>query len=182
MATTQKQVRQVLLIGGSIFALSMAYGSGMRSRVREIQHNYELYKIFRLKARGGQLDVQANQAQIHQLEARRLLDIARKDLGRGDTGAAKATVAEAITRLRTAQIANAATTADFAGLITDLGNLSLADAATAARSLDGFATTMDEKFAASNVLPAPDTLSPVTIPPPTDNEKPTLGNDVTRVN
>ncbi|MBC8137604.1 MAG: hypothetical protein H8F28_17110 [Fibrella sp.] len=179
MAITQKQVRQFLLIGGGIFALTMAFGSGMRWRSRELKHTYELYKIYRQEARVAQLAVQGGEAQIHQLEARRLLDVAQNDLGRSDTDAAKATVAELVTRLQTAQAANAATTADFTGLIADIKNLSLADKTAAKLSLGLFALAMDEKLSQSGSRLAPNELSTVKIAPPTDNEKPTLGNDLT---
>ncbi|MBC7809188.1 MAG: hypothetical protein H7145_23890 [Akkermansiaceae bacterium] len=179
MAITQKQVRQFLLIGGGIFALTMAFGSGMRARSRELKQTYELYKVYRQEARVAQLAVQGGEAQIHQLEARRLLDVAQNDLTRGDTNAAEATIAELVTRLETAQEANAATTADLTGLIADIKNLSLSDKTSARLSLSGFATAMDAKLSQLGARLAPDELSTVKIAPPTDNEKPTLGNDLT---
>ncbi len=179
MAITQKQVRRFLLIGGGIFALTMAFGSGMRARSKELKHTYELYKVYRQEARVAQLAVQGGEARIQQLEARRLLEVAQNDLARGDADAAKATVSELVTRLRTAKGANAATTADLDAMIADIENLSLADKAAAQRSLAGFAAAMDEKLAQSGARLAPDELTAVKIAPPTDNEKPTLGNDLT---
>lgn len=179
MAITQKQVRQFLLIGGGIFALTMAFGSGMRWRNRELKQTYESYKVYRQEARVAQLAVQGGEAQIHQLEARRLLDVAQNQLARGDGDGAQTTVTELVTRLETAQSADAATTADFAGLIADLKNLSLDDKTAGRLSLAGFAAAMDEKWAAQDSRLAPTDLSTVKIAPPTDNEKPTLGNDLT---
>jgi hypothetical protein len=120
MAITQKQVRRFLLIGGGIFALTMAFGSGMRAQTRQLKKTYEQYKIYRQEARVAQLAVQGNEAQIHQLEARRLLDVAQNDLDRSDAKAAEATILEIVTRLETAQKADAATAADFTGLIADI--------------------------------------------------------------
>jgi hypothetical protein len=40
---------------------------------------------------------------------------------------------------------------------------------------------MDEKLSQVTGRLAPDQLSAVKIPPPNDNEKPTLGNDLTQV-
>lgn len=179
MAITQKQVRQFLLIGGGIFALTMAFGSGMRARSRELKHWYEQYKVYRQEARVAQLAVRGGEAQIQQLEARRLLDVAQNDLQRGDTAAAQATIAQAVARLQTAQTADAATTADFTGLIADVKNLSLSDKSAAKLSLASFAVAMDEKLSQLSSRLAPDELSTVKISPPTDNEKPTLGNDLT---
>ena len=178
---TQKKVRQFLLIGGGIFALSMAYGSGMRAQVRVIQKEHENYKVFRQEARVGQLAVRGREAQVQQLEARRLLDVAVNALERGDNAAATAAVRDAVMRLRTAQTADASTALDFGAIPTDLENVSLNDVASAKLALRGFAGAMDAQFAQSSTLPAPDALTVVTIAPPTDNEKPTLGNDVTRI-
>lgn len=178
MAITQKQVRQFLLVGGVVFALTMAYGSGMRAQVEENKKTHEKYKIVRQEARVAQLATQASEAQVHQLEAHRLLNVAANALERGDTGAAKSAVADSVTRLRTAQSVDAATAPDFSALLTDLEAVPLDDAAPAILALNGFAGAMDETFARTASLPAPDALTPVTIPPPTDNEKPTLGNDV----
>ena len=181
MAITQKQVRQFLLIGGGIFALTMAYGSGMRAQVRVIKEQHELYKIFRQEARVGQLAVRGREAQVQQLEARRLLAVAQNDLERGDIAAAKDSVSQAVTRLKTAQTADAATGVDFAALTADLQTVPLDNAPGAKRALHGLADAMDAQFARSSALPAPDALTKVSIAPPTDNEKPTLGNDVTRI-
>jgi multidrug efflux pump subunit AcrA (membrane-fusion protein) len=181
VSKTQETVRRVLIIGGSIFMLAMFYGSGMRGQVKKLQKQYEQVKIYRQEARLAQLTAQARDAQLQQLEARRLLDVAGTALQQGDTAAAKNTIAEAITRLRTASTVDAATTADLNGITDDLANLSLENRDAARLSLDGFAHAMDEKFTQSGSIPAPDALTPVTITPPTDNDKPTLGNDVTRV-
>ena len=180
MAITQRQVQRFLLIGGSIFALSMAYGSGMRAQVPKIKKYYESYKIYRQEARLAQLTLRAKEAQIQQLEARRLLDVAQNDFERGDIGAAKVTILEALTRLRIAQSAEAATTADMTAMIADLEKLSLNDPVSAKLALHNFAIAMDEKLTQASVAPTPDALSSVTIPPPNDNEKPTLPNEVTQ--
>jgi len=180
MAVTQKQVRQFLLVGGAVFAIAMAYGSGMRAQVRVIQKEHEQYKIFRQEARVGQLAVRGREAQVQQLEARRLLDVAENALKRGDTSAAQTAVRTAVTRLETAQAADTATGLDFAAILAELKAMSSPDADNA-KSLRDIADAMDAQFAQSDTLPAPDTLTEVTIAPPTDNEKPTLGNDVTRV-
>jgi len=178
MDTTQTRVRQVLIIGGAIFVIAMSYGSGMRAQVKKIQKQYEDVKIYRQEARVAQLTAQARDAQLHQLEARRLLDVAQDALSKGDAAKAKAAATEAVTRLQTAQKADAATAADFSGLADDLAHVNFSDTAAARLALVGFAAAMDEKFAQVNGLPAPDALTSVTIPPPTDNDKPVLGHDM----
>ncbi|MBC8142986.1 MAG: hypothetical protein H7Y38_16300 [Armatimonadetes bacterium] len=180
MAVTQKQVRQFLLVGGGIFAITMAYGSGMRAQVPKLKQAHKDFTVYRQEARIGQLAVRGQQVLVHQLEARRLLDVAETARERGDPGAAQAAIAEAITRLETAQAADAATGLDFARVIADLKEVSSPDVDTT-KSLRDVAATMDAQFKESNTLPAPDALAPITIDRPTDNEKPTLGNDVTRV-
>ncbi len=177
MAVTQKQVRQFLLVGGGVFAIAMAYGSGMRAQVRIIQREHEQYKIFRQEARIGQLAVRGREAQVHQLEARRLLDVAETARERGDIGAVQTAINTAVIRLETAQTADAATGLDFTGVLAELKLLAPTDGA----SLKDAARAMDAQFKESSTLPAPDALTKITIAPPTDNEKPTLGNDVTRI-
>lgn len=181
MANQQAQVRQFIIWGGAAFVFAMAYGSGMRARTKEIGELNERRKVFQQEARLAQMTNQADEARLHQLEARRLLDVAADALDRGDADGAKTAVAEALTRLKTAASANAATTGDFTGLISDLSALSLDDAPAAKIALSGFAHAMDETFARIGGLPAPNSLSKVTVIPPTDNDKPVLGNDLTRV-
>lgn len=180
MAVTQKQVQRFLLVGGGIFAVTMAYGSGMRAQVPKLKQAHKDYVVYRQEARIGQLAVRGQEVLVHQLEARRQLAIAEASLERGDSGAAQTAINTAVTRLQTAQTADAATGLDFAAMIADLQNLSLDDV-SAAKSLRGFADAMDAQFQTGNTLPAPDALTAITIDRPNENEKPALGNDVTRV-
>ena len=178
MAITQKQVRRFLLVGGMIFALTMAYGSGMRAQVKENKKTHEKWKITRQEARIAQLATQASEAQVHQLVARQLLDVALEATRRGDTVGAKSVLETVITHLRTAQSVNAATTPDFLELTAEMENLSASQNIPWDTALAGFIEKIDVAFSRTASFPAPDALTPVTIKPPTDNEKPTLGNDV----
>jgi hypothetical protein len=181
MSSSQERVRQVLIWGGAIFFLAMAYGSGMRARTKALQNEYEQVKVFKQEARLAQMKAQATEAQVDQLEARRLLDVAQDALTHNDKDSAQKAVAEAVTRLRTAQTADAANTADFTGMIDDIAHLDVtgANPDTVKQSLNGFAHAMDEKLAQAGGMPAPDQLTPITIKPPTDNDKPTLRHEIT---
>ncbi|MGC4043100.1 MAG: hypothetical protein QM758_04785 [Armatimonas sp.] len=172
MATNMKP--WILGIGIPVVLVSTYWSGGMPSKKERIRLKEEL-KASQQDIRTGQLAIQGREGTIHQLEARRQLDLAIQEIGGRNYGVARQHVSDALTRLQTAQKIGAATAADMTAPIntlTGLKDLTDTDAATLAQ----VAKQMDTALQSS--VPAADAVSPVTVPPPTANDIPNL--DITQ--
>jgi hypothetical protein len=172
MAVNMKPL--ILTIGIPVVLASTYWSGGMPSKKERIRLKEQL-KETRQIVRTTELALQAREATIHQLEARRQVDLALQEIGARNYGVARQRVSEALSRLATAKKIGAATSAELSGPEATLtGMKDLTDADTAA--LGEAARQMDVALAKS--VPAPDAVTPVTIPPPTANDIPNL--DITR--
>jgi hypothetical protein len=164
----------ILGIGIPVTLLSTYWSGGMPSKRERIRLKEEL-KESRQVIRTTQLAMQAREATLHQLEARRQVDLAIQEIGGRNYGVARQHVSEALARLTTTQKIGATTSADLAApmaTLTGMKDLTDADASV----LAGVAKQMDAALQKS--VPAPDAVSRITIPPPTANDIPNL--DITR--
>jgi|GEM_PF-2299451 hypothetical protein len=177
-----RTVRLVILIGGFLFLLAMAYGSGMRAKVGEVKRMNEQRKVLQTDLRATELSLVAREAQLQQWEARRLLSSALEELDRRNFGTAQERLREAAARLETAQKAGAATTADLTEQAARLKSLDLpASANIEAQRVQVLTLAREMDAALAPLAPKPDEMYVVKTPRPTANDVPVYGNDVTRV-
>lgn len=164
----------ILGIGIPVALASTYWSGGMPSKKERIRLKEEL-KESRQAIRTGQLALQGREAVLHQLEARRQLDLAIQEIGGRNYGVAREHVSAALARLATAQKIGAASAADLeapVATLTGMKDLSDSDAATLAQ----VAKQMDAALEKS--VPPADTVSEVTVPAPTANDIPNL--DITQ--
>ena len=176
-ARKNRNVRLTILTTGAIFILLMTYGSGMRAQKRQLDKMNEERKGYKQELRLTQMELRVRDGSVQQLEARRQISIALSAIEKGDTITAQKAVADAQTRLQTAQSEDANTLPDFAKIVETLSSLPMNRAA-----IQSIADQMDA--ALTTVAPKADFLSKMTVAPPNANDVPqtpaTPGNDVTR--
>jgi hypothetical protein len=172
-AAQQTRIRRLILGIGSLVVLAMVYGSGMRQSTRKLRVLENTLKVARQDARSAQLALQAREAQLQQLEARRQLALALSALDARNYGIASERVAEAARRLQTAESVGAATTADTGTLSRTLTSFQIPAGANLEQPRSALLDAAKELDAAlRKVVPEPTALTPVTVPPPTANDVP----------
>ena len=162
------KTRKFILISGSLIILAMAYGSGMRGQVKKLQNITQDLKIARRGLRSSELARRADIALLHQLEARRLLDLALEAIAARNYGIATQQLKAAVAHVETASGAQAANTADLAPVLPKLKALS-GESNPNPSQVSELAHQMDT--ALDKVAPKADYLSSLTIPPPTGNDE-----------
>jgi hypothetical protein len=180
MDTRQKRVNmKPLILGiGFLVCLAAAFGSGMRAMKRERDALYHDKQLVTQDLRTTQLTLQGRETQAHLLEVRRQLDVSLREVGQRNFGAAETHLKVAKAHLETIQKSNTVGLIDVAPVQTALGNLTtLSD--TSGPALNEVITQIDTGLEKTPVLAA-ETLSSVTVPPPTANDIPdqTLGNSI----
>ena len=158
----------ITIVGGAV-AAAMIFGSGWRMSTKKVQKIENDRRIATEALRTSQLALQGREATLHQLEARRQLDLAQLALGQRNYGVARERVSEALARLATARRIGAVSSADLGAAQGILAGLREIDDTAAPRLADA-ARAMDEQFL--KTIPPPDSVSPVTVPPPTANDAP----------
>lgn len=156
----------IILVSGTLFILAMTYGSGMRSQVKKLQKLTEEYKITRRNLRSSELARKADIALLHQLEARRELDLVLQAIAQRNFGIANELLKSIVAHLNTAKQAEAANTAALDTLIPVLSSLGETPDPT---KLTELAHSMDVEL--EKVSPKTDYKSEVTVPPPTGNDE-----------
>ncbi len=164
----------ILGIGIPVTLLSTYWSGGMPSKKERIRLKEELKEV-RQVVRTTELQLQAREATLHQLEARRQVDLALQEIGARNYGVARQRVSEALARLTTAKKINSLSAADLSKPEATLTGLTELSDASAAR-LHEVAGQLDA--ALTRTVPAPDAVTPVTVPPPTANDIPNL--DITQ--
>ncbi|MCX6367843.1 MAG: hypothetical protein NTX57_14230 [Armatimonadetes bacterium] len=160
------KVQWTILVTGSLFVLGIAYGSGMRSQTKKLQTLTQELKINRRNLRASELARYADIALMHQLEARRLLDLSLEAIAQRNYGIAQEQLKTTTLHLEMAQQAQAANTAELGALIPMLSSLGETPDPT---KLTELAHQMDTQL--NKVAPKPDYKSEVTVPPPTGNDE-----------
>ena len=148
---------------------AMLFGSGWRMSTKKTQKIENERRIAVEALRTSELSIQGREATIHQLEARRQIDLAQRSLGERNYGVARQHVSEALARLATASKIGATTAANTSAVESALKNLAdLSDADSG--KLTEAVKTLDESL--TKTVPAPDAVTPVTVAPPTANDAP----------
>lgn len=160
------KVQRFILISGSIIIVAMAYGSGMRGQVKKLQDITQQLKITRRGLRASELGRQADIALVHQLEARRLLDLALEAITARNYGIAQEQLKNATTHLETASKIQATNIADTARVLSALKGLSGDPNPTQITEL---AHQLDTEL--DKVSPKTDYQIQSTVPPPTGNDE-----------
>lgn len=121
-------VRSLILIIGTLFVLSMAYGSGMRAQKRIVDSINEERKIAERDLRQAAGSLQVRLVLLRQLEARRLMHAALLELDRRNFGTAQGSLNQAVALLKEAGEAIATTQAvapDLASVASGLAEVQL---------------------------------------------------------
>ena len=180
METTQKRVnlRPFILWGGAFVLLASAFGSGMRMMKHQRDDLYHNNQVVMQELRTTQLTLQGREAQAHLLEARRLLDGSLREIGKRNFGVAEQDITEAKKRLETVEKSKAVGLMNIAPVQATLASITtLSD--SSGPVINSIIEQMDAGLQKTPILPA-DTLSPVTVAPPTANDIPdqALGNEL----
>ena len=148
---------------------AMLFGSGWRMSTKKVQKIENERRIATEALRDAELAIQGRETIVHQLEARRQIDLAQRALGERNYGVARQHVSEALARLATAKKIGSVSAADSTAVeatlksLTDVTDADSGKLTEAIKALDaGLAKT----------VPAPGDVTPVTVPPPTANDAP----------
>lgn len=160
------KVQWTILGLGTLFILAMTYGSGMKSQVHKLQRLTEEFKITRRNLRSSELARKSDIALIHQLEARRKVDLALEALAQRNYGIAQEKLKEVGAHLTSAKDAQAAGTANLDATRSALTTLGENPDPT---RLTELAHQMDVEL--EKVSPKTDYRSEITVPPPTGNDE-----------
>ena len=148
---------------------AMLFGSGWRMSTKKTQKIENERRIAVERVRNAELAIQGREAIIHQLEARRQIDLAQRALGERNYGLARQHVSEALARLSTAKKIGSVSAVDSAAVEATLKSLTDVSDADSAKLTEAI-KTLDAALA--KTVPAPDAVTPVTVPPPTANDSP----------
>ena len=100
-------VRTTILVGGGLFVVAMAYGSGMRAQVKKIQAINEVRKLSDQNYRDAQRKLRLRLAVVEQVEARREVALSLAELDKRNFGTAGEHLQAAARYLQEAQRQNA---------------------------------------------------------------------------
>lgn len=162
------KTRLFILVTGFFIILAMAYGSGMRGQIKKLQNLTQDLKIARRGLRSSELARRADIALLHQLEARRLLDLSLESIAARNYGIAVEQLKSAVAHLETASEAKAANTADLETVLASLKALT-GESSPNPSQVSDLAHQMDLEL--GKVVPKADYVSLMTIPPPTGNDE-----------
>lgn len=167
------RLRWAILVGGALVILAMTYGSGMRAQKKKLEKQGNELKIARQELRATQLTLQGRDLLLQQWEARRQVDRALVALEARNFGTARERLNEAAGRLEAVAKVRALNVAALEAVPAALKAVPLEampNVEAPRSALLAIARRMDAEL--DKVVPKPDTLSAVTVQPPTANDVP----------
>lgn len=162
-------MRKFIATTFSIVVGAMLFGSGWRMSTKKVQKIENERRIVSEALRNAELAIQGRETIVHQLEARRQIDLAQRALGERNYGVARQHVSEALARLATARKIGAVSAADSTAVEAILQGVTSPTDADSGKLSEAI-KSLDAGLAKS--VPAPDAVTPVTVAPPTANDAP----------